>query len=131
VLHAGGDSTGRELQRSLYNKVASLQNVSRYPFRAAADLIISDGQCIGATALGRDNLVIYYARPLCLNRRGGPGLFEATNPEVATGDGIAMAYRAGAALQDMEFVQFHPTALFLPGAPHFLLSEAMERKGRF
>jgi len=130
VLHAGGDSTGREIQRSLYSKVASLQNVTRYPFRAAVDLIIEDGKCIGATALGRDNLVNIYAKATLLATGGAGQVFSrTTNPEVATGDGIAMAYRAGAALQDMEFVQFHPTALFLPEAPHFLLSEAMRGEG--
>jgi L-aspartate oxidase len=130
VLHAGGDSTGREIQRSLYNKVATLQNVTRYPFRAAVDIIMVDGKCIGATALGRDNLVNIFAKATVLATGGAGQVFSrTTNPEVATGDGIAMAYRAGAVLQDMEFVQFHPTALFLPGAPHFLLSEAMRGEG--
>jgi L-aspartate oxidase len=130
VLHANGDSTGREIQRSLYHKVATLQNVTRYPFRAAVDVIIDNGKCIGATALGRDNFVNIYAKATLLATGGAGQIFSrTTNPEVATGDGIAMAYRAGAVIQDMEFVQFHPTALFLPGAPHFLLSEAMRGEG--
>jgi L-aspartate oxidase len=130
VLHAGGDSTGREIQRSIYSKVATLDNVARYPFRAAVDLSIEDGRCVGAVALGRDSLVHIYAKATVLATGGAGWVYSrTTNPEVATGDGIAMAYRAGAVLQDMEFVQFHPTALFLPGAPHFLLSEAMRGEG--
>jgi L-aspartate oxidase len=130
VLHAGGDSTGREIQRSLYNKVATLENITRYPFRAAIDLIVSDGECLGAAALGRNGRVNIYAKATLLATGGAGQVFSrTTNPEVATGDGISMAYRAGAIIQDMEFVQFHPTALFLSGAPHFLLSEAMRGEG--
>jgi len=127
VLHAHGDSTGHEIARALYQKAASLPNVRFETFSAVIDLLTDEsGQVVGATALEGD----IRARAVLL-ATGGLGCVysETTNPAVATGDGVAMAWRAGAEIANMEFVQFHPTALHLEGAPRFLLSEALRGEG--
>ncbi|HMK44874.1 MAG TPA: L-aspartate oxidase [Dissulfurispiraceae bacterium] len=130
ILHAHGDSTGKELERVLITKVMSLKQVERLPFSMALDLIIEDGVCRGAYILREGNVYSLYAKAVVLSTGGAGQVFSrTTNPPVATGDGIAIAFRAGAVLEDMEFIQFHPTALFAPGAPQFLLSEAMRGEG--
>ncbi len=130
VVHAHGDSTGREMERVLLQKVMSLKEVKALRFSTAVDLLIRDGACIGATILRGADLTAVYAKATILATGGAGQVFSrTTNPSVATGDGMALAYRAGAVLQDMEFVQFHPTALFISKAPQFLLSEAMRGEG--
>ncbi len=130
VLHAHGDATGRELVRTLINKVRTFPSVRRLPFSMVTDLIISGGKCRGAYVFRDRTQMGILARATVLATGGGGQVFSVTtNPQVATADGMAIAYRAGAGLQDMEFVQFHPTALYLPAAPHFLLSEAMRGEG--
>jgi L-aspartate oxidase len=106
--------------------------VSKLVFAFTADLIIEGGRCTGAVVIREQErkVLAISARAVLLATGGAGRLFErTTNPPVATGDGIAMSWRAGAALVDLEFVQFHPTALYLPGAPQFLLSEAMRGEG--
>lgn len=130
ILHAHGDSTGKELERVLLTKVRTLPSVKKYPFAFTVDLIVSEGRCLGAYMLREGRIVSLYARATVLATGGAGQLYErTTNPAVATGDGMAIAFRAGAVLKDMEFVQFHPTSLFMPGAPNFLLSEAMRGEG--
>src|SRR5512143_149621 len=132
ILHAQGDSTGREIMRVLTDKVRSAGSVSKIDYAFTRDLIIQDGRCIGAVVClqAQKKVLVISAQAVLLATGGAGQLFErTTNPAVATGDGMAMAYRAGAALVDMEFVQFHPTALFREGAPQFLLSEAMRGEG--
>jgi L-aspartate oxidase len=130
VLRAQGDSTGRELMRVLVSKVRSYASVRRYPYALVTDLILSDGKCVGAYVLKERNLMAVLAKATVLATGGGGQIYSVTtNPQVATADGMAMARRAGAALRDVEFVQFHPTSLYLPDAPHFLLSEAMRGEG--
>jgi len=132
VLHAHGDSTGHEIQRVLIDKVKTSRTATKLDFAFTQELIIDRGRCTGAVVVQqREAKVLVIAARAVLLATGGAGrLFErTTNPPVATGDGIAMAWRAGAALVDLEFVQFHPTALFKPGAPQFLLSEAMRGEG--
>ncbi|MEW6675325.1 MAG: L-aspartate oxidase [Nitrospirota bacterium] len=130
ILHAQGDATGRELERVLLNKVRSFPSVKKYPFAFTMDLIIREGKCYGAYILkdGKVNTIFARATVLCT---GGAGQIfsRTTNPLVATGDGMAIAFRAGSILEDMEFVQFHPTSLYSPYAPHFLLSESLRGEG--
>ncbi|MCS6952161.1 MAG: L-aspartate oxidase [Bryobacterales bacterium] len=132
VLHAQGDSTGREISRTLYHKAASLGNVEFRSFTAVTDLLLADGEVVGVVACdaATQQAVPLYARGVLLATGGlGRVYRETTNPDVATGDGVAAAYRAGAEISDIEFVQFHPTALHLEGAPRFLLSEALRGEG--
>ncbi len=132
ILHAHGDSTGSEFVRSLMARAAVETNINLLPFAATVGLIIEDGRCVGVEYL--DPILrarrSVYARAVILCTGGAGQLYlHTTNPAVATGDGMAMAYLAGAELADMEFIQFHPTALSVEGAPRFLLSEAMRGEG--
>lgn len=132
VLHAGGDSTGREIARALYEKSSSLKNLSFQSFAAVTDLLMEDGRVTGAVAYDQKtkSRVHVHARAVLLATGGAGQLFlNTTNPTVATGDGIGIAYRVGAEVSDAEFIQFHPTALFIPGRPRFLLSEALRGEG--
>src|SRR4051794_26012003 len=132
ILHAHGDSTGREIVRSLIAKARTEPRIAFLAHAATEALLVEDGRCRGVRYL--DPLVnaprALHARAVVLASGGAGQVFlHTTNPEVATGDGTSMAYAAGAELADMEFVQFHPTALNLPEAPRFLLSEAMRGEG--
>lgn len=130
ILHAHGDSTGKELTRVLLNKVRSFPSIGRSAFSTAIDLIMDGDTCVGAYILRDREVSAVFAGITVLSTGGGGQIFSiTTNPQVATGDGMAIAYRAGAILEDMEFIQFHPTSLYLPSAPHFLLSEAMRGEG--
>jgi L-aspartate oxidase len=133
VLHAHGDSTGREISRALYRKAASLPNVEFRSFAAITDLLVTDGgEVAGAVACDASaRHAVAVGAGAVLLATGGLGCvyLETTNPDVATGDGVATAWRAGAEISDIEFVQFHPTALFLNGVPRFLLSEALRGDG--
>jgi len=130
VLHAHGDSTGKELERVLLNKARSFPSVRKYPFAFTESLMVEDGECLGAYILSGKEKIALLAKATVLATGGAGQIFSrTTNPAVATGDGIAIAFRAGAVLEDMEFIQFHPTVLFAPSAPQFLLSEAMRGEG--
>ncbi|MCI4627055.1 MAG: FAD-binding protein, partial [Candidatus Magnetoovum sp. WYHC-5] len=130
ILHSHGDSTGKELERVLINKVRGLANVERYAFAYFLDLIVENGRCYGVYVLKDNEISAVLAKATVLATGGGGQIFSrTTNPMVATGDGFAAAYRAGALLRNMEFVQFHPTSLYAPSAPQFLLSEALRGEG--
>jgi L-aspartate oxidase len=134
VLHAHGDSTGREIARTLFQKARTLPGIQFRSFSAVVDLMLEDGQVCGAIAWDEKErrLAPIRARAVLLATGGlGCAYWETTNPDVATGDGVAIAYRAGAEIADLEMVQFHPTALFLEGAPRFLLSEALRGEGAY
>ncbi|MBV8864951.1 MAG: L-aspartate oxidase, partial [Acidobacteriaceae bacterium] len=134
VLHAYGDSTGRELVRTLRHKAGSLKNISFQTFAAVTDLALHEEEAAGVFAFDeRTRATIAITSRAVLLATGGLGrVFEnTTNPDVATGDGVACAFRAGAAIADIEFVQFHPTALYVPSAPRFLLSEALRGEGGY
>ena len=130
VLHAH-DATGREIGRVLWERASQLPRVKTHDHARVVDLVITDGRCIGARFLASDGeLATAFARTVLLATGGAGQVYhETTNPHVATGDGIAMAYSAGAAVTDLEFVQFHPTALMVKGQPRFLLSEALRGEG--
>ncbi len=134
VLHAHGDSTGREIVSTLRQHAGSLESVTFKSFAAVTDLLMSDGETAGVCAFDEitGSFVLVEGRAVLLATGGLGRVFEnTTNPDVATGDGVACAYRAGAVISDIEFVQFHPTALFIPEAPRFLLSEALRGEGAY
>ena len=133
ILHAHGDSTGREILRALYAKAKTLNNISICEFEFSTDLLMRDGNTSGVQIIADDGEIRDVTASAVLLATGGLGQLyrNTTNPAVATGDGVAMAYRAGAEVMDMEFIQFHPTALFLKGAPRFLLSEALRGEGAY
>ncbi|WP_263353706.1 L-aspartate oxidase [Acidicapsa acidisoli] len=133
ILHANGDATGAEISRSL---VAFARNHPRIRFAEwtmATNLVITDGRAIAADLTDQDATSRRISARAILIASGGAGQVysDTTNPAVATGDGIALAAHAGAELADMEFYQFHPTALSLPGVPRFLLSEALRGEGAY
>src|SRR5690606_16502431 len=131
ILHANGDATGYEIVRALSEKAVANPAIEVWDDHFVIDLLTKDGECTGALVQKPDGSRIIVKGKATVLSSGGTGqLYRyTTNPDVATGDGIAMAYRAGAEVQDMEFVQFHPTALCYPGAPRFLISEAVRGEG--
>lgn len=132
VLHSGGDSTGHEIARTLQEAAARHDSLTFQSFAAVTDLLFHEGVVTGAVAYDRKRHqhISIHARAVLLATGGAGQLYASTtNPPVATGDGIGMAYRAGAEVADIEFIQFHPTALYLPGRPCFLLSEALRGEG--
>jgi L-aspartate oxidase len=133
ILHAQGDSTGREILRALYAKAKSLKNISVVEFEFSTGLNVENSRVIGISLLNEKGMPEEVACSAVLLATGGIGQLyrNTTNPEVATGDGVAMAFRAGAEVSDMEFIQFHPTALYLKKAPRFLLSEALRGEGAY
>ena len=132
ILHAQGDATGAEVERALIEAIRADSRVHVYERTQAAHLLVVDGACVGVQAydLEAGQPVHFVANATALATGGVGCLYRVTtNPAVVTGDGIALAYRAGAELKDIEFVQFHPTALAAPGFPKFLLSEALRGDG--
>ncbi|OGX68520.1 MAG: L-aspartate oxidase, partial [Paenibacillus sp. RIFOXYA1_FULL_44_5] len=131
ILHAHGDATGAEIVRALLEKLRQSVNIEVWDEHFAIDLVTQDGQCTGVLVQKPDGQKVYVQAKATIMASGGAGqLYRyTTNPEIATGDGVAMAYRAGAVIRDMEFIQFHPTSLSYPGAPRFLISEAVRGEG--
>ncbi len=131
ILHAHGDSTGREIGRALYAKASSLKNISFSEFEFTASLCVDSGRVVGVRLISGSGETHTLVGGAVLLATGGAGhvYSNTTNPAVATADGVGMAYHAGAEISDMEFVQFHPTALYVKNAPRFLLSEALRGEG--
>src|SRR5215468_1434376 len=132
ILHANGDSTGREIVRALIAHARKQSNIQLVAHAATVGLIVEDGRCAGVRFIDPNESLRreLRARAVVLATGGAGQVFaQTTNPSVATGDGMAMAFAAGAMMCDLEFVQFHPTALALPDAPRFLLSEALRGEG--
>jgi L-aspartate oxidase len=131
ILHAG-DATGKEIVRALLNWVQQTPGIQMSCDSPASDLIIHNGRCAGIYALDEHSgeATAALAKSVLLTTGGAGQVFShTTNPTVATGDGVAMAHRAGAEMMDLEFYQFHPTAFHRAGAPRFLLTEALRGEG--
>ncbi|HEY0796042.1 MAG TPA: L-aspartate oxidase [Acidisarcina sp.] len=136
ILHAHGDATGAEIGRALLAKAKSIPNITLVEWTTCVDLVLSHDdptEVIGLAVLNPLGEIEHIRARAVLLASGGAGQVysDTTNPAVATGDGIAAAWRAGADISDMEFYQFHPTALSLPGVPRFLLSEALRGEGAY
>uniref|UniRef100_A0A7V4XS36 L-aspartate oxidase n=1 Tax=Acidobacterium capsulatum TaxID=33075 RepID=A0A7V4XS36_9BACT len=131
VLHANGDATGAEIGRALLAHAEAHARVTLREWTLTTDLLMDGDEAVGVVMMDRDGRQTEVRARAVLLASGGAGQVysDTTNPAVATGDGIAMAARAGARIADMEFYQFHPTALSLPGVARFLLSEALRGEG--
>ncbi len=131
VVHALGDKTGKEIMRAVINRTRRLRNVQIWENTFTLDLLTHEGQCRGAvTADEHGKKTMVWAKQTIVCTGGAGQLYrETTNPMVATGDGHAIAYRAGAELRDMEFMQFHPTVLYIAGSSRSLITEAVRGEG--
>ena len=132
VVHANGDATGKEIIRAVIERLRG-SDVSIWENALTLDLFTHEGRCRGGlVARDGDNKVAVWAKQTILCTGGAGQVFrETTNPAIATGDGHAMAYRAGAELIDMEFMQFHPTVLYIAGSSRSLITEAMRGEGAY
>ena len=130
VLHAG-DATGREIARVLWTRVSALKSVEVANHALVTGLLVEDGRVVGVRFYDQLGFPRDARAKATLLATGGAGRMfrETTNPPVATGDGVALAFHAGARVADLEFIQFHPTALNMAGAPRFLISEALRGDG--
>jgi L-aspartate oxidase len=133
VVHAGGDATGSVVASALAEVITSGGRVELHENEFVLDLLMDGGRCVGAVSLGEEGeLTVSLARAVVLACGGAGQVFaRTTNPLVATGDGHAMAYRAGAVMRDMEFMQFHPTAFYGKENPTLLLTEALRGEGAY
>ena len=132
VAHAYGDSTGKAIAQTLINRATNNKKINLLENFFAIDIITSEnGECRGIIGLNaRNDLEIIWANAVIIATGGAGRLFrETTNPSVATADGLAMAFRAGAVLRYMEFMQFHPTTLYIAGASRALVTEALRGEG--
>ncbi len=131
ILHADGDATGLELARVLTNKMLAHPNIRVFENCFLIDLLSDEQRCLGAVAFNaKHGHQLLWARQTILASGGAGRLYrETSNPIISTGDGIAVAYRAGAQLADLEFMQFHPTTLYVAGAARALISEAVRGEG--
>lgn len=130
ILHADGDATGRGISRTLVKLIRESSSVRIYEHTFALALATRENQCRGVVTLRDGHLDLFLAEAVVLCSGGLGQIFgKTTNPDIATGSGYSLAFNGGAALRDMEFIQFHPTALHLPPAPPFLISEAVRGEG--
>jgi len=132
ILHAHGDSTGREISRALLARAHKISNLHLRAHSFTTGVIVEGSRVVGVRFIDETDGSLHevHANAVLLATGGLGQIYrETTNPDVATGDGMAIAYEAGAILSDMEFMQFHPTALAIKGAPRFLLSEALRGEG--
>ena len=133
VVHALGDATGKEVMRALIARARSLPNAEFWERTFIIDLLTHDGRCCGAIVWNRGHgKTIIWAKQTILATGGAGQVFrETTNPSIATADGHAVAFRAGALVRDMEFMQFHPTVLYIAGSSRHLISEAVRGEGAY
>lgn len=133
IVHALGDATGHEIMRAIIERAREAPNVTIWDNTFTIDLLTHEGACVGAVVCRpkRDKLLIWAKQTILASGGAGMVYRETTNPPVATGDGMAAACRAGAELRDMEFMQFHPTVLYVAGSSRFLISEAVRGEGAY
>lgn len=133
IVHALGDATGFEVMRALIERARKTANITLWDRTFTIDLLTHEGQCVGALVHGKQHgkLLIWAKQTILASGGAGMVYRETTNPPVATGDGMAAAYRAGAELRDMEFMQFHPTVLYVAGSSRYLISEAVRGAGAY
>lgn len=133
IAHALGDATGKEVMRAVIARVQAAENIAVWEETFTIDLLTYEGVCRGALVWNRQHgKTLIWAKQTVLATGGAGQLYrETTNPEVATADGMAMAYRAGAELRDMEFMQFHPTVLYIAGSSRHLITEAIRGEGAY
>ena len=131
IVHALGDATGREVMRAVIERARGLANLEVWPDTFTIDLLTDDTACRGALVWNKDHgKTLVWARRTILATGGAGQVYrETTNPEVASGDGMALAWRAGSMLRDMEFMQFHPTVLYIAGGARSLITEAVRGAG--
>lgn len=130
ILHAGGDATGEEIENTLLRETRRIKKISFLEHTFVLDVITAGGVCLGALVLHNKRPAIIMCRAVVLAAGGVGQIFKnTTNPAISTGDGLAIAYRAGCILQDLEFIQFHPTVLYLPDGFRFLISESVRGEG--
>lgn len=132
ILHAGGDATGKGLTLFMLKRVQEQSSISVFEYTTVIELLVNDQVCLGVQAfdfVSGKNL-IFKSKSTIIATGGLSRIYDrSTNPHTATGDGIALAYNAGAKLTDIEFIQFHPSALYIPGEEAFLISEAVRGEG--
>jgi L-aspartate oxidase len=133
IVHALGDATGREVMRAVIARTRAAPNVRIWQNSFTVDLLTHEGRSRGALVWDRRRgLSLIWARAVVLATGGAGQLYrESTNPTIATGDGHGLAYRAGVELRDMEFMQFHPTVLYIAGSSRHLLTEALRGEGAY
>ena len=131
IVHALGDATGKEVMRAMIQSTLQLPNVQTWSNTFTLDLLTHEGACRGALVWHQDRgMMLVWAKQTILCTGGAGQLYrESTNPPVATADGNALAYRAGAELRDMEFMHFHPTVLYIDGSSRSLITEAIRGEG--
>lgn len=132
ILHSGGDATGKGLTSFMLKRVQGQGNIQAFEYTTVVDLLTTNQICNGVQALdfvsGKN--ILFKAKATIIATGGLSRIYDrSTNPHTATGDGIALAWNAGAKLSDIEFIQFHPSALYIPGEEAFLISEAVRGEG--
>src|SRR5438309_8636405 len=133
IVHALGDATGFEVMRAIIARAKEASNLTLWDDTFTLDLLTHEGACVGAVVHrpNQGKLLIWAKQTFLASGGAGMVYRETTNPPVATGGGMAAAYRAGATMRDMEFMQFHPTVLYVAGSSRFLISEAVRGEGAY
>jgi L-aspartate oxidase len=132
VLHAGGDITGRKVTEFMVNKILKNNNITRFEYHEALEIIEENGACKGMVAwdIKKEKEIFISANNTILAMGGASAIYQrSTNPSTSVGEGVAIAFKAGCKIQDIEFIQFHPTALCIPGKESYLISEAVRGEG--
>ena len=133
IVHALGDATGHEVMRAIIKRAKNQENIAIWEEAFTIDLLTHENACVGAVVWrpGQGYILVWAKQTILASGGAGQVYRETTNPPIATGDGVAQAYRAGAQVRDVEFMQFHPTVLYVAGSSRFLISEAVRGEGAY